>query len=299
MRRATRTAGAPRPSADAVDIRRHLAAARERLAGTDDPGASPRLEAELLLARTLEVSRSFLFAHPEQEVPFQRAEAFRALVRRRADGEPLAYITGEQEFWSLPLAVNPDVLIPRAETERLVEVALTHLPEHAPQRVADIGTGSGAIALALARERPLAEVLGTDISPAAVETARDNARRLALVNVRFALGAWCAPLEGERWDLVVSNPPYLAQDDPHLARGDCRFEPRNALTPGPDALAAYRAIIHGAAPLLRPGGGLLFEHGPDQGAAVRALLLEADFEAVETRQDLLGHDRVTGGRRSA
>ncbi len=270
-----------------------------RLAENDDPGAAPQLEAELLLAQALGVNRSFLFAHPEQPVPAPRARAFRSLVRRRADGEPLAYITGEQEFWSLTLRVGPEVLIPRPETERLVELALDRLPTGTPTRVADIGTGSGAIALALARERPLAEVLGSDVSPAAVETARDNGRRLGVSNARFVLGSWCAPLAGNHWNLVVSNPPYVAEDDPHLALGDLRFEPRLALTPGPDELAAFRAIAAQAREHLSPGGWLLFEHGFGQAMAVRGVLSEAGYEAVETHQDLRGLDRVTGGRRSA
>lgn len=278
-----------------MNLRRLLEDARLRLAGNEDPGAAPRLEAELLLCRALEVERSFLFTHPDQPVPDARAADFRALVRRRAGGEPLAYILGEQEFWSLPLAVNPDVLIPRPETETLVELALERMPPDAPCRAADIGTGSGAIALALARERPEAEVLGTDISPAAMETARANAARLDISNARFALGAWCAPLEGA-WDLVVSNPPYIAEDDPHLDQGDLRFEPRIALTPGGDGMAAFRAIAGEARERLRAGGWLLFEHGFEQAEALRELLSEAGYAEVATRQDLRGLDRVTGGR---
>ncbi len=281
-----------------MKLRDLLQGARDRLAAAGAEGTDPRLEAELLLAHALEVNRSFLFAHPEQEIPGERADRFRALVQRRARGEPVAYLLGRRGFWSLDLEVNPDVLVPRAETELLVEAALAYIPEGEDHRVADIGTGSGAIALAIARERPQAEVLGTDISPAAVEVARENGRRLAIGNVRFALGEWCAPLEGD-WDVVISNPPYIAETDPHLSRGDLRFEPRAALTPGADALAAYRAIIDGSPDCLRAGGWLLFEHGFEQGAAVRELLARGGFEAVDTRRDFQDHERVTLGRRPA
>ncbi len=281
-----------------MKLRDHLRAARQRLREVANPDSTPDLEAELLLAHALDVSRSFLYTHPEQEIPYPRAEAFQALVQRRIRGEPLAYLIGEREFWSLSLQVNPDVLIPRPETELLVEAALERLPQNRSLRVADIGTGSGAIALALARERPHAAVLGTDISPAAVETARGNARRLAIGNATFSLGAWCAPLEGA-WDLVVSNPPYVAEDDPHLQRGDLRFEPRGALTPGPDALAAFRAIGAEALERLAPNGWLLFEHGDMQGEDVRDLLASTGYSEVTTRPDLAGRDRVTLGRRPA
>lgn len=281
-----------------MDVRGHLRDAEQRLAANEDPGAAPRLEAELLLAQVLGVSRTFFFAHPEDEVPEAAARAYRALLRRRVDGEPLAYLTGEQEFWSLSLQVNPDVLIPRPETELLVEAALDRLPVGRPSRVADIGTGSGAIALAIASERPRAEVLGTDLSPAALETARSNARRLSLERVRFAEGSWCEPLEGW-WDLIASNPPYLAGDDPHLDQGDLRFEPRMALTPDGNGLSAFEAIIAGAGKRLAEGGWLLFEHGYAQGEAVRALLRAAGYTAVETLSDLRGLERVTLGRRSA
>lgn len=280
-----------------MNIGELLKAARADLSAAlrDLEGANPGLEAEILLADALETPRSFLYAHPEMDVPPARAQAFRALLARRGRGEPVAYLTGVREFWSLRFRVTPDVLIPRPETELLVEAALEKLPEDAPGRVADIGTGSGAIACAMAHERREADIIGTDASIDAVELARRNATELGLTNARFARGDWCAPLEG-RFDAIVSNPPYIPEDDPHLTTGDCRFEPRAALTPGPDGLAAFRAIARGAVDLLAPGGWLLFEHGWDQGDAVRGILHEHGLTAVETRADIAGHDRVTLGR---
>jgi release factor glutamine methyltransferase len=279
-----------------VTVRRLLESARLKLAANDDPGAAPALEAELLLARALKVDRAYLYAHPATEIGADLARRFQALVRRRARGEPLAYITGEQEFWSLPLSVTPDVLIPRPETEHLVERALERLSEGGSARVADIGTGSGAIALAIASERPAASVHAVDVSEAALAVARDNARRLGLDNVRFHLGSWCAPLEGQ-FDLVASNPPYVRDGDPHLEQGDLRFEPRIALTPGSDELAAFRSIADGARERLRPGGWLLFEHGFEQGPAVRALLERRGWRSVASYRDLARRERVTAARR--
>ena len=259
------------------------------------PGSAPALEAELLLARVLSTSRSFLYAHPEQALPERHANDFRQLLLRRLRGEPVAYLTGEREFWSLPLRVTPEVLIPRVETELLVETALRLLPAHQGLRIADLGCGSGAIALALARERPRAEVHATDISPGAIAVAQDNQARLGITNLSLHLGSWCEPLAG-RFELIASNPPYVAERDPHLALGDCRFEPRLALTPGGDGLAALRAIARSAPACLAPGGWLLMEHGLDQGPAVRALLMAEGFAGIETLPDLAGCERVTMGR---
>jgi release factor glutamine methyltransferase len=275
-----------------VNLRKQLESARDCLA--DRPAA--RLEAEILLAHALDSPRSFLYANPDLELPRKRRSAFNKLVRRRARGEPIAYITGEREFWSLPLCITRDVLIPRAETELLVEEALQLIPADSHWRLADLGTGSGAIALALATERRLCQVHATDSSPAALDLAGKNARRLGLATVLFHEGSWAEPLTGQ-FDLIVSNPPYVAEDDPHLEEGDCRFEPRHALTPGKDALAAIRVIAVQAHPKLSPRGWLLLEHGPDQGSAVRAILAEQGFESTATRRDLLGHERVTLGRK--
>jgi release factor glutamine methyltransferase len=210
-------------------------------------------------------------------------------------GEPIAYLTGVREFWSLPLQVTPDVLIPRPETELLVEIALEFIPRDASWRVADLGTGSGAVALAIAHERPSCEIHATDCSEAALRVARLNVGTLAPGRVQLHQGSWLDPLTGS-FRVVVSNPPYVAEDDPHLAAGDCRFEPREALTPGPDGLAAIRRLAHEALPRLEPGGLLAFEHGYDQGSAARVILDELGYRHIETRPDLEGRERVTTGR---
>lgn len=254
------------------------------------------LDAEILLSRAMRVSRAYLFAHPEEAVPDETATAFHALLERRAGGEPIAYITGEREFWSLPLEVPPGVLIPRPETELLVEVALRLIPEDAECRIADLGTGSGAIALALATERPRANIEGTDISPAALEVARKNARRLNLHNVRFLEGNWMEPLTGA-FDFVISNPPYIAEGDPHLELGDVRFEPRSALVGGVDGLDAIRKITAMAATRIIDGGWLMFEHGHDQAEPCALELAKHGFERIETFRDLEGTGRVTSGCR--
>lgn len=262
------------------------------------PGDEARVEAELLLAAALQRPRSFLFAHPEHAPAADAAARFQALIAARAAGRPVAQLLGRRGFWTFELALDENVLIPRPETERLVEAALDRLPADRPLALADLGTGSGAIALALACERPLARVLATDASAAALRVARANAERLGLSGrVRFAQGDWCAALEGGPFDLIASNPPYIEDADPHLAEGDLRFEPRSALASGVDGLDAIRRIVAEAPVQLRPGGWLLLEHGLDQGAAVRALLQTAGLEAVETVRDLEGRDRVSLGRR--
>ncbi|KAA9133563.1 peptide chain release factor N(5)-glutamine methyltransferase [Marinihelvus fidelis] len=281
-----------------MNIGQHLEAARADLGGAlrDCPGAHPGLEAEILMAEALETPRSFLYAHPELEMPPARGQAYRAMVERRMRGEPIAYITGTREFWSLTFRVTPEVLVPRPETELLVETALERLAGSAPGRIADLGTGSGAIACALASERRGDEVTGTDISYDALEIARANAGDLGLHNTRFVHGSWCAPLDGS-YQCIVSNPPYIAAGDPHLDHGDCRFEPRTALTPGGDGLAPFHTIARDARGHLSEGGWLLFEHGNDQGEAVRDILTAQGYERVETCQDLERRDRVTLGLR--
>lgn len=294
----------PQPKPEAPTLRRILADARLRLAANDDAAAAPRLEAELLICHVLGVDRAHCFAHPEQIISDRDARAFRSLVRRRARGEPLAYITGVQEFWSLDLEVSPAVLIPRPETELLVKLALDRLTVQAPagagtaRRVADIGTGSGAIALAIARERPDVEVHAVDISPDALEVARRNAERTGLSRVSFHEGSWCAPLTG-RFEVIVSNPPYVHAEDEHLEVGDLRFEPRIALTPGKDDLVAFRSIAEEASARLVPGGWLLFEHGFEQGKRVRELLAAKGWVSIETRRDLAQRERVTLAQRPA
>lgn len=254
------------------------------------------VDAEHLLLHVLARPRSWLFAHADDAVADAEAAAFRALVERRAQGEPVAYLTGTQGFWSLELAVTPATLIPRPETERLVELALERLPAGVAVRVADLGTGSGAIALAIARERPQAQVIATDASAAALDVARANAERNRVRNVQFRQGDWLAPLAGERFDLIASNPPYIADGDPHLSAGDLRFEPPTALSSGADGLDAIRVIVRDARALLQPGGWLLLEHGWDQGDAVRALLQVAGYSDVATERDLEARDRISLGR---
>ncbi|HTC17254.1 MAG TPA: peptide chain release factor N(5)-glutamine methyltransferase [Steroidobacteraceae bacterium] len=258
-------------------------------------GASPELDAGLLLALAVGMPRARLRSHPEDPVDLTQVRDYRALLERRAAGEPLAYLTGKKEFWSLQLGVTPDVLIPRPETELLVERALA-LGTRAELRLADLGTGSGAVALALAHERPQWRISATDLSAPALAVARANAARLGLDSVTFRLGHWFEPLAGERFDLLVSNPPYVAADDHVLAGSELACEPRLALTPGADALECLEALARGAAPHLLPGGWLLLEHGADQGEAVRRALVLAGFRHVRSHRDLAGRERVTEGQ---
>ncbi len=252
-----------------------------------------RLEAELMLAHMLGVNRAWFFAHADDALDAVMAGRFDDLVKRRVAGEPVAYITGTRDFWSMTLEVTPATLIPRPETERLVELALERLPQGAS--VVDLGTGSGAIALALAKERPDLSVTALDASSAALEVARRNAERLGLSRVRFLAGDWFAPLAGERFDLIVSNPPYIEADDPHLGQGDLRFEPNSALASGNDGLDDIRSIASGAAGHLHSGGWLLVEHGWNQGEDVRTVLASHGLHDVFTEQDLENRDRVSGG----
>ena len=261
--------------------------------------AIDRVDAEWLLAHSLQIPRSWLFAHSGDAVPAEAAVRFAALLARRQAGEPVAYLTGSQGFWTLDLAVSPATLVPRPETELLVERALARIPVNSASHVADLGTGSGAIALAIAKERPHTAVIATDASAAALEVARGNAARNGITNVEFREGDWLAPLAGETFDLIASNPPYIAEGDPHLDRGDLRFEPPTALSSGKDGLDAIRSIVRDAPARLAPGGWLLLEHGWDQGALVRALLEAAGFIDVETAHDLEGRDRISLGRKAA
>lgn len=262
------------------------ALAQARAAGVE------RLDAQLLLAHALRRPRAWLIAHDEDEVAPAAAAAFSAALAARAEGRPLAYLVGTKEFHGLELQVTPAVLVPRPETEGLVEWALALA---APEgTLVDLGTGSGAIALALAAALPSCRVTATDASTEALAVARRNGERLGLA-IEWLQGDWWQPLAGRRFDIAVSNPPYIGVDDPHLAA--LAHEPRAALTPGGDGLAALAAICRGAAAHLKPGGWLLLEHGFDQDAAVRGLLAAAGFEAVETRRDLAGLPRCSGGRR--
>ncbi|WP_408648019.1 peptide chain release factor N(5)-glutamine methyltransferase [Thiocapsa bogorovii] len=254
------------------------------------------MEAELLLSEATGWPRTRLFAWPDHPLAPHDYARFDALLGRRLAGEPIAYIRGRQEFWSLELYVTPATLIPRPETELLVETALASLLADAPLQVADLGTGSGAIAAALATERPAWHLFATDRSSAALEVARENLLRTALRNVTLLRAHWSEAFAPGSLDAIVSNPPYVAARDPHLARGDLRFEPREALTPGGDGLDAYRAIAADACRCLRPHGWLILEHGYDQGSAIRRILADAGLKASSTRTDLAGHDRLTLAR---
>ena len=278
-----------------ITIDQALKLAAERVARL--PDAAPRLEAEVLLASLLGRPRSYLMAWPEARLTPQQTQAYHAMLERRAAGEPVAYITGRREFWSLELEVTPDTLIPRPETETLVEQALKLIPAGKPVKVADLGTGSGAVAAAIAGERPRCRLTATDISPAALEVAQRNFRRLGLDNIRTATGTWCSALPPhERFDLVVSNPPYVAEGDPHLDHDGLPWEPPQALRSGVDGLDDITRIAASAPGHLAPGGWLLLEHGFEQGDLVRSILKQAGFSAIHTHQDLSGQERVTAGQ---
>jgi len=261
-----------------------------------EPAATADLDAQLLLAHVLAVPRTRLKSHPEDLPDPSRTQHYRRLLARRAAGEPLAYLTGSRDFWSLRLTVTPAVLIPRPETELLVERALA-LRTAVDGRVADLGTGCGAVALALASERPRWQVVATDACADALAVARANAAALGLNRVEWRHGDWYQALPGERFDLLVSNPPYVAQDDPALATASLRHEPPRALTPGLDALSCLRTLVRGAPWHLAPEGWLLLEHGATQGADVRRELVDAGFRHVRSHRDLAGHERLTEGQR--
>jgi release factor glutamine methyltransferase len=258
----------------------------------------PRHEAEILLAAALGCTRTFLLAHPEHQVlDCEATDRYESNVTRRALGEPVAYLLGEKEFWSLSLRVRPGVLVPRPETELVVELALTHLPSSGAATVLDLAAGSGAIALAVASERPQCRVIATDVSATAIDVARENAARLELDGrVEFRAGSWFAPVPDQAFDLIMSNPPYIADDDSRVEPAVRRFEPPQALFAGPTGLEALREIVAGAPGHLVANGWLVLEHGDTQGSAVRRMFSAAGFEAIETHLDLAGRDRCTQGR---
>jgi release factor glutamine methyltransferase len=270
-----------------IEVRHALFAATQRL--------GERIDAEILLLHVLGKPRSWLIAHADDVLDMDVQTAYASLVERRIAGEPVAYITGHRGFWSFELEVTPATLIPRPETELVVELALARLPHEAGAAIADLGTGSGAIALAIAHERPRARVVATDVSMAALAVAQRNALSLDVGNVTFIQGDWLTPLVGERFNLIVSNPPYIEAADPHLGQGDLRFEPADALASGSDGLDAIRRIVGDAREHLDVDGWLLFEHGWNQGEAARALLHSAGYAEVVTAQDLEQRDRVSGG----
>jgi release factor glutamine methyltransferase len=256
---------------------------------------SARIEVQCLLQAALQVNRAWLLSHPEQSLDAGQHARYSALLERRLAGEPVAYLLGEREFYGLPFRVSPATLIPRPETELLVELALQRIPQQGACRVLDLGTGSGAIALSIADARPEAEVVATDASMAALELAQFNADQLKLGNVRLLHSDWFSALQGESFDIIVSNPPYIASGDVHLGQGDVRFEPRSALVSGTDGLDDIRRICTQAKVHLRPKGWLIFEHGYDQAAGVRALLQQSGFAEIFSARDLSGIERVSGG----
>jgi release factor glutamine methyltransferase len=258
--------------------------------------SSPRLDAELLLEYVTGLSRTSFRAHPERELPVNAGWSFQQLVKRRSKGEPVAYIRQQQEFWSLLLEVSPAVLIPRPETELVVERALSHIDKNQSARIADLGTGSGAIAVAIASERPSARVAAVDASKDALEIASRNIGRLQLTNVSLLHGSWFTPLAGRRFDLIAANPPYIGQDDPDLAPDVRRHEPAMALISGVSGFEALDLIVREAPAHLDSGGWLVLEHGWKQAETVRQRLVSQGFVHVRSHADLAGHERVTEGQ---
>ena len=260
------------------------------------PPREARLEAQVLTAHALGVNRAWLLAHGDERQDSRQLSAIQTLIDRRATGEPVAYLVGEREFYGLVLRVTPDVLIPRPETETLVEAALERIPEGRPCRILDLGTGSGAVALALAVHRPDIQVTAIDVSAGALAVARSNAQDLDVKNVHFLHSDWYGRLGVKNFDMVLANPPYVAEGDRHLSDGDLRFEPQHALRAGPDGMEAIRTIVSLAPRHLASGGWILLEHGYEQGDACRRELLKAGFREIFTLADLGGQPRVSGGR---
>ncbi|ERK10767.1 peptide chain release factor N(5)-glutamine methyltransferase [Serratia fonticola] len=275
-----------------MDYQTWLKTATLRLTHSD----SAKRDAEILLGFVTGRARTYLLAFGETLLTAEQAEKLTVLLARRERGEPVAYLVGEREFWSLPLSVSPATLIPRPDTECLVELALERLPA-TPCAILDLGTGTGAIALALASERPDCQLTGIDLQPEAVALAQHNAQKLAINNARFLQGSWFTPVAGQQFALIASNPPYIDEADPHLAQGDVRFEPGSALVAAEQGLADLAAIVQQAADYLEPQGWLLLEHGWQQGENVRTLLNAAGFIAVATHRDYGGNDRVTLGQK--
>jgi len=253
----------------------------------------------VLLAHVMSTDRAWIAAHGDATLSVEQAKSFDALARRRRDGVPIAYLTGRREFYGLDLEITEDVLIPRPESEILVAFALAHIGADQAARVLDLGSGSGAVALAIARACPASSVLGVDVSPAAGALARRNAARLQIANVEFIESDWFERVPPVAFDVIVANPPYVADGDPHLAQEDLRFEPAVALKGGVDGLDAMRRIVAGAGAYLKRGGWLAVEHGYDQAQSVLALLRAAGFDELNTQRDLAGVLRTTSARRPA
>lgn len=267
--------------------------ATERL--NESGSESPQLDAAVLLCHSLDKPRSYLLTWPEKVPEPEQINRFEQMLARRLQGEPVAYILGEREFWSLPLKVSPSTLIPRPDTERLVELALDKLAVISGD-VLDLGTGTGAIALAIASEYPALNVMGVDIREEARALATENAQCLNIVNAQFKAGSWFEPIaKDHKFAVIVSNPPYIDETDPHLSQGDVRFEPASALVAPNKGLADLDYISEHARPFLQSGGWLLMEHGFEQGSAVRDILIKLGYDQVSTAQDYAGNDRVTLG----
>lgn len=254
-----------------------------------------RIEVHFLLQHVLQVNRAWLIAHADDTLTPDQYAVFETLLQRRLKGEPIAHILGTREFYGLPLKVTADTLIPRPDTETLVEAALEKIPPAIPINILDLGTGTGAIALAIAKQRPQTQVTAVDFSENALTVARENAQNLAIENVTFLQSSWYSTLDNQQFHMIVSNPPYIAENDPHLTQGDVRFEPKLALTSGTDGLDDIRHIIQHAHDHLTPNGWLLLEHGYDQAQAVADLLAQAQFSHIGHRLDLSGIQRVTFG----
>jgi release factor glutamine methyltransferase len=270
-----------------------LAHAAEQLHTSD----TPQLDAEVLLMHVLSKPRSHLHAWPEAQLDSEQLTRYEALVTRRAEGQPVAHLTGRREFWSLDLEVTTHTLIPRPDTELLVEETLKQLPADRSLHILDAGTGSGAIALALAHERPHWQVFASDRSPACLAVARNNATQLGLTNIHFFTGDWCDSIADQSLDALISNPPYIAEQDPHLVEGDVRFEPRSALTAGADGLDDLCQLATAASRVLKPAGFILLEHGFEQAEAVRNLLKNNELTEQGSARDLAGHERVSYARK--
>ena len=256
---------------------------------------SARLDAEILLCHLLQKDRAYLITWPEKELDSLTVETYQQLIQRRLGGEPIAYITGQREFWSLNLSVNQHTLIPRPETELLVEHILELFPANSRIKLADLGTGSGAIALALASERPKWQIIATDQSAEAINIAEQNAAQLKLDNIEFRQGSWFQPLTGELFDIIVSNPPYIADNDEHLRQGDVRFEPRSALSSGADGLDDIRQIADQARQYLHSAGLLIVEHGYDQQQEIQQIFNSLGYKKILQLEDIAKKPRVTLG----
>ena len=256
---------------------------------------SARLDAEILFCDVMQFNRSKIYSHPEQIVPDDKSALFQSLIEQRQQGHPIAHLTGKKEFWSLELAISEDTLIPRPETELLVETALQMVPDDAVFNILDLGTGSGAIAVAIASERPDCKIVATDINKNALAMAEKNAETHQLENIQFHLSDWYQNIPSQEFDLIVSNPPYIKQDDEHLSQGDVRFEPELALVAGADGMQAIDMILENAKQYLASDAYLLIEHGYDQKQLVHEAFLKHDFKQLKTFQDLSGQDRMTMG----